>query len=200
MAIQAACLLFVWCVFITNAEAQCSSTTSHKKEVDGECVELFLKLQTALLVEKENRFVLPEIFYPESRVQPILIKVNYTVHFLDNNETNCTVENGTSFTFGWSQRSVYTYFHVAVINQLRHQLPFWVMGFLSPLLSTEPSLDALMWTGTKSQNLSFLLLNLKLDKCYQQENISQALYSVTEYVSLKLLYMSYAHEIIGART
>ena len=182
MAIRAICLLLASCAFITNTEAQCSSTTSHKKEVDGECVELFDELQSALLAEKENRFVLPEFFYPESRVQPILIKVNYTVYF---NETNCSTENGTSFTFGWSQRSVYTYFHVAIINQLRYQLPFWIMGFLYPMLSTEPSLDALMWTGTERQNLSFLLLNLTLDSCYQQDDLAQALYSVTEYVSLE---------------
>ena len=184
MAIRAApYLLFLLSAFVTNAEAQCSSTTSHKKEVNGTCVDLFDKLQSTLLNERSNRFVLPEFFYPESRVQPILLKVNYSVYFSDNIETNCRTENGANFTFGWSQRSVYTYFHVAIINQLRYQLPFWVMGFLYPWLSTEPSLDALMWTGTNSQNLSFLLLNLILDSCYPKEHIAQALYSVTEYVS-----------------
>ena len=178
---------------LTCSDAQCVEMYSSNR-VDTYCVRLFDTLRYALLESEVNRFILPEVFYPESRVQPNLVKVEYNltcpIECPENNNFSCTEQN--VFVFGWSQTPIFGYFHAAIVNQLRYQLPFWIMAFARPLLSSEPNTEALMWVG-KPGMLSLLSLTLELDNCsdIDHQNLEQALYSLTEYVSHIQVYLSH---------
>ena len=175
-----ACIL---ATILAYGDTQCVVNES-VHSVNPNCVKVVNRLRAAVFEDPGNKYILPEIFYPESRIQPHLLQVQYQLNY----SLNCSQTTNDSFTFGWSKTPIYSYFHAAVLNQLRYQLPFWVMNFARQNLSSEPDTDALMWIGSP-WSLSVLHLNLTLnDTCYDDDQLMKnALYSLTKYVSHKSL-------------
>lgn len=185
------CILQTSCV-----QSQCDVTNQ-------DCIQIFRKFQEALFNNANNLFVLQSVFYPPTQITPVLVKVIYKMNtniFCQGIEiVDCHIcqptacnSNG-SYTFGWTNREIYKIFHASIINQLRLQLPFWVLQISEDIhnLTEEYDVDAFLWDGEKqlpSVNLS-LSVDLPIDEydCIcdpMKYPIEQALGELTQWVSL----------------
>ena len=182
-------LVLIILAITNNVQSQCKFGEQHQN-----CAQLFRKLQRALFDNKDNLFVLQSVFYPGTQITPVLVKFVYKL----NTSSSCNdcifsqpavCGNNGSYTFGWTNRGVYKIFHPVIINQLRIQLPFWLLQLSENFynLTDEYDVEAFLWDG--KEELKSVNLSLNLDFCngdceYNSSNLlEQALGELTQWVS-----------------
>ena len=172
---HAVLVLVVIAVFLPAINSQCSDTTQHSPR--PKCIELFELLQTSLLLTKTNPFQLQSIFSPSSHLEPTLVNVSYTLNDTTGSTlcSNCTPSNPC--LYAWTKRSMYKFFHPAVVNQLQFLLPFAMMRFTYRALSDEPDLDAYLWDGDGS--LPSVGLNLTINSSSLSSDMQRYLQNCT---------------------
>ena len=183
---------------ISCAQSQCNISEPYQ-----ECAALYEIFRDALYnTSTDNLFLLQSIFYPASRITPVLVKVIYNLSIVDSckeiKSTSClnnepaSCSNDGFYTFGWTSREIFSIFHPAVINQLRFQLPFWLLQISEdvPFLTNSYNLEALLWEGITELSSVNLSLNVELTmdnfacQCYPSEKlIQQALGELNQWVS-----------------
>ena len=168
-------LLVVFAVLLPATNSQCSDTTDHSPR--PKCIELFELLQTSLLQTKNNPFQLQSVFSPSSHLEPTLVNVSYTLNDTTGSTlcSNCTPSKPC--LYAWTKRSMYKFFHPAVVNQLQFLLPFAMMRFTYRSLSDEPDLDAYLWDGDGS--LPSVRLNLTLNSANLSNDMQRYLQNCT---------------------
>ena len=193
-------LLFLLIIFATTSDvlSQCSIIQPFQ-----DCTNLFRKFQDALFENKDNIFVLQSVFYPPTQITPVLVKFVYklNINTCQELEVACPLSQSTSicndngsYTFGWTTREIYKIFHPSVINQLRLQLPFWLLQISENIhnLTEEYDVEAFLWDGLKdlpSVNLSLDIdLSDEEDFCecspMKEDLIKKALGELTQWVSI----------------
>lgn len=196
MGVRQLLLLLVGVQFISTAFCQCSEDKTHL--LDTKCIEQFFKFQESLLNDSATKYTLAQVFYPGSSIPPTLLYVAYNISFSNNKEqyrSGCNqpdlvdVTKSQELVFGWSDRSVYNFFHPAVINQLRYQLPFWIMNFSSAILSDEPNADAFLWEGLGSLASVTLNITVEANECLTHDILNSSVHELTEYVSCTSNYV-----------
>ena len=188
-------LLFLL-IFATtrDVQSQCSISQSFQ-----DCTKLFRKFQKVLFENEDNIFVLQSVFYPPTQITPVLVKFIYKLNInisCQGSEVSCPLSQSTSicndngsYTFGWTTREIYKIFHPSVINQLRLQLPFWLLQISENIhnLTEEYDVDAFLWDGVKQLPSANLSLNIELsdeqDFCECEDLIKKALGELTQWVS-----------------
>ena len=185
-------LFLVICAITSGVQSQCEFSEQHQN-----CAQLFRKLQRALFDNKDNLFMLQSVFYPGTQIQPVLVKFVYKLNISScqgpractfNQPTACG--NNGSYTFGWTIRGIYKIFHPSIINQLRIQLPFWLLQVSERLhnLTVEFDVEAFLWDGGRELKSVDLSLNLDLsnddcESCGSNNLLEQALGELTQWVS-----------------
>ena len=161
------------CVIVSCAQSQCNTTGPYLQE----CTALYRIFRNTLFNitnDDVNLLLLNSVFYPPTRVtQPALVKVTYQLNinpsyeelkldFCLKDKPSICNKNG-KYTFGWTSREIYRIFHPEIINQLRFQLPFWLLQISEdgPLLGDDYDVEALLWDGTDA--LPSLDLSLDVD-------------------------------------
>ena len=169
--------------------AQCD--VSHPEE---NCLTLWTAFQNSLLSQHNNLLRMDLMFNQPSRITPTVVKViyNYSIAGLNDCNSTCTNSN-CSVVLGWTAQTLYKYFHISVINQLRFQLPFLIISSLEgSLLKEEPDVDGYLWVGDNETLLPELYLTLDvtftpenntLDGCPSNEDITNALGELNHWVS-----------------
>ena len=185
-------LLLVICAITCGVQSQCEFS-----EQQQNCAQLFRKLQRALFDNKDNLFVLQSVFYPGTQIIPVLVKIVYklSTSFCQGTRA-CTFNqptvcgNNGSYTFGWTIRGIYKIFHPSIINQLRIQLPFWLLQVSERLhkLTVEFDVEAFLWDGGRELKSVNLSLNLDLsngdcESCSSNHLLEQAFGELTQWVS-----------------
>ena len=194
-------LLIIFSIIVSCAQSQCNISEPHQ------CAALYKIFRNALFTNTrvDNLFLLQSVFYPSTRVtRPVLVKVTYQLNIspsykelqLDsclNDKQSMCFRNG-KYTLGWTSREIYRIFHPEIINQLRFQLPFWLLQISenSPLLGNDYDVDALLWDGTKTLPLLDLSLDVDLSNyefgCHPTKQlIEQALGELNLWVSCTVL-------------
>ena len=183
---------------MSDVQSQCSISQPFQ-----DCTKLFRKFQEALFENKDNIFVLQSVFYPPTQITPVLVKFLYKVNIntsCQELEVACSLsqsaicnDNG-SYTFGWTTREIYKIFHPSVINQLRLQLPFWLLQISENIhdLTEEYDVEAFLWDGVKDLPSANLSLNVDLSdegvycECnpMKEDLIKKALGELTQWVSI----------------
>ena len=185
-------LLLVIFAITSDVQSQCEIS-----EQNQNCAQLFRKLQGALFDNKDNLFVLQSVFYPGTQIQPVLVKFVYKLNTSSCQESRaCTFNqptvcgNNGSYTFGWTIRGIYKIFHPSIINQLRIQLPFWLLQVSERLhnLTVEFDVEAFLWDGGRELKSVDLSLNLDFsnddcESCSSNNLLEQALGELTQWVS-----------------
>ena len=184
-------LLLVIFAITSGVQSQCEFS-----EQNQNCAQLFRKLQGALFDNKDNLFVLQSVFYPGTQIQPVLVKFVYKLNTSSCQESRaCTFNqptvcgNNGSYTFGWTIRGIYKIFHPSIINQLRIQLPFWLLEVSESLhdLTEEYDVEAFLWDGRKDLNSVNLSLSLDFSnsdcECSSSNLLEEALGELTQWVS-----------------
>ena len=181
-------LLLVIFTITSDVQSQCEFSEPHQN-----CAQLFRKLQRALFDNKDNLFVLQSVFYPGTQITPVLVKIVYklSTSFCQGTRA-CTFNqptvcgNNGSYTFGWTIREI---FHPSIINQLRIQLPFWLLEVSESVhdLTEEYDVEAFLWDGRKDLNSVNLSLSLDFSngdcECSSSNQLEQALGELTQWVS-----------------
>ena len=170
-------LLVVVAFGVLRINGQCSDCITHS--LSTKCIELFELLQTSLLQTKDNLFQLQSIFIPSSHLEPILINVSFSLNDTTGSTlcSNCTPSNPC--LYAWTKRSMYQYFHPAVVNQLQFLLPFTLMRLMKQSPSDdEPDLDAYIWDGMPN-SLPSVKLNLTVNSSTLSSNMQQYLQNCT---------------------
>ena len=179
---------------MSDVQSQCSIRNQSLQD----CTKLFRKFQEALFENKDNIFVLQSVFYPPTQLTPVLVKFIYKLNTscqelgvscpLSQSTLICN-ENG-SYTFGWTTQEIYKIFHPSVINQLRLQLPFWLLQISENIhdLTEEYDVEAFLWDGAKELSPAMLSLNIDLsnEEVYnpmKEDLIEKALGELTQWVS-----------------
>ena len=185
-------LLLAIFAITSGVQSQCEFSEPHQN-----CTQLFRKLQKALFDNKGNLIVLQSVFYPGTQITPVLVKIIYKLnrssscqrsHDCTFNQPTVCGKNG-SYTFGWTIRGIYRIFHPSVINQLRIQLPFWLLEVSESVhdLTKEYDVEAFLWDGRKDLNSVNLSLSLDLSngdcECSSSNLLEQALGELTQWVS-----------------
>ena len=168
-------LLVIAAASLPTINGQCSDLTTHSPR--PKCIELFKLLQTSLFQTKHNPFQLQSVFSPSSHLEPTLVNVSYTLNDTTGLTlcSNCTPSKPC--LYGWTKRSMYQFFHPAVVNQLQFLLPFVMMRFTYRSLSDEPDLDAYLWDGVGS--LPSVHLNLTVNSSSLSSDMQQYLQNCT---------------------
>ena len=189
-------LLFLL-IFATTSDVQSQCSISPPFE---DCTKLFRKFQEALFENKDNIFVLQSVFYPPTQITPVLVKFLYKLNTTCQGlEEACPLSRSTicndngSYTFGWTTREIYKIFHPSVINQLRLQLPFWLLQISENIhnLTEEYDIEAFLWNGVKDLPSAVLSLDIDLsdhdeqvsDPSLKGDLIEKALGELTQWVS-----------------
>ena len=187
-------------IIVSCAQSQCNISEPYQ-----ECAALYKMFQKDLFnTSTDNLFLLQSVFYPATRITPALVKVTYNLSITDSCEivesVSCPSDESTIcssdklYTFGWTSREIFSIFHPAVINQLRFQLPFWLLQISEdvPFLTNSYNLDALLWEGVRELPSVNLTLDVELTsdnfacECYPTKKlIEQALGELNQWVSLK---------------
>ena len=189
-------------VFVTCAQSQCNTTGLYLQE----CTSLYNLFRNTLFNSTDdnvNLLFLNSVFYPPTRVtQPVLVKVTYQLNiapsfeelkldFCHKDKPSICYKNG-KYTFGWTSREIYRIFHPEIINQLRFQLPFWLLQISenSPLLGDDYDIEALLWDGTEplpsldlSLDINLSSYKLKFNCRPTKQLIEQALGELNLWVS-----------------
>ena len=182
-------LLLVIFAITSGVRSQCEFSEPHQN-----CAQLFRKLQKALYDNKDNLFVLQSVFYPGTQITPVLVKIVYKLNTSSScqrsractfNQPTVCGNNGSLYTFGWTIRGIYRIFHPSVINQLRIQLPFWLLEVSE---SVDYDVEAFLWDGRKDLNSVNLSLSLDFSngecECSSSGNLlEEALGELTQWVS-----------------
>ena len=168
-------LVVIATVLFGPVRGQCSDSTTHSTR--PKCVELFEFMQTALFQTRENPFQLQSVFSPSSHLEPTLVNVSYTLNYTTGLTPcgNCTPSNPC--LYAWTKRSMYQFFHPAVVNQLQFLLPFALMRLTDLSLSDEPDLDAYLWDGVGS--LPSVKLNVTVNSSSLSGDMQQYLQNCT---------------------
>ena len=189
-------LLLVIFAITSDVQSQCEFSEPHQN-----CAQLFRKLQRALFDNKDNLFVLQSVFYPGTQITPVLVKIVYKLNTSSScqrsractfNQPTVCGNNGSLYTFGWTIRGIYRIFHPSVINQLRIQLPFWLLEVSESVhdLTEEYDVEAFLWDGRKDLNSVNLSLSLDLSngdcECSSSSLLEEALGELTQWVSVLL--------------
>ena len=133
------------------------------------CKRLFSRRRTIL-------FNCSLFFIPYSHLEPSLVNVSYTIYDTTGSTlcSNCTPSNPC--LYAWTKRSMYQYFHPAVVHQLQFLLPFALMRLTdSSLPAHEP--DAYLWDGIGS--LPSVRLNLTVNSSSLSSDVQQYLQNCT---------------------
>ena len=188
--------LVIISIIVSCAQSQCNISEPYQ-----ECAALYKIFQNTLFnsTSNDNLFLLQSIFYPSTRITPVLVKVAYKLNmnsFESLQSTACPSSKSSvcfrdeSYTFGWTSREIYRIFHPAIINQLRFQLPFWLLQISESIhfLTDDYDLEALLWDG--AQNLPSVNLTLDVDltnynfACHPTvQQIEEALGELNQWVS-----------------
>ena len=167
-------LLFLL-IFATMRDVQSQCSISQPFQ---DCTKLFRKFQDALFENEDNIFVLQSVLYPPTQITPVLVKFLYKLNInisCQGLQVSCPLNQSTSicndngsYTFGWTTREIYKIFHPSVINQLRLQLPFWLLQISENIhdLAEEYDVEAFLWDGVKE--LPPANLSLDIDLCDEQ--------------------------------
>ena len=108
---------------------------------------------------------------------------------------DCTEDLSQTVVLGWTSQSLYRYFHAAVINQVRLQLPYAILQMLEHNLEEEPFVDDYLWIGSDKLKLPEVHLSINvnfsdglytLSECPPKENIQKALGELTYWVGINL--------------
>ena len=147
-------------------------------EPQQDCITLFNHFQQALVKPSRhnNLFRLQAAFYPPSRLTPTLLNVTYNLNVTCTGfEESCIICNQTKgpYIMGWTPRGLYQYFHPAVINLLRFQLPFSILQLTQTALAENLDVDAFLWDGT-SVNDTLPSVNISLDVMLSLENFTSS--------------------------
>ena len=195
--------------YASSADSQCSTfsknTTYNKSEL-FDCWILFRKFQDNFVKQSYNLYNLSQIFFPASRISPLIVSVSYNVQ-LDI----CDWINHTK-VLGWTSKSLYSNFDGEKINKIPLQVPYLVLHLLECLseLENQPYVDDFLWAGgwrklpevhltlnVSMQNLTVTLHeydgfnwsrhNWSLSKCPSDETINHALEELNQWVSCATL-------------
>ena len=124
----------------------------------------------------------------------MLVRAVYTVNLTGIHD--CTEDLNQTVVLGWTSQSLYRYFHAAVINEVRLQLPYATLQLLEyhmHSLEDEPFVDDYLWIGSDKSKLPEVLLSINVDfsdgvytlsECPPNENIQKALGEITHWVRI----------------
>ena len=172
---------------VSTALDRCSGM-DHSPDI--ECIKQFFKLQESLLNDTATKFTLAQLFYPGPDISPSLLHITYNITLTGSESGRCQPDSDVlnhsqlhSFDFGWSDRSLYHFFHPAIINQLRYQLPFWIMNMSNAMISEDPTSNVYTWEGLYPLSSVTLNLTVPACECLNKTTLRASLYELTEYVS-----------------
>lgn len=162
-------LLMIFATNLTDVQSQCDITEYQN------CTKLYRIFRDALFNSSDNLFLLHSVFYPSTQITPVLVKVIYKLNITSCQEPNFDLtvcptyrskmfcERNDSYIFGWTNREIYRIFHPAVVNQLKFQLPYFILQNSEQAheLVKELDVDALLWDGTRK--LTPVTLQLDID-------------------------------------
>ena len=160
---------------------------SQPKEDD--CLTLFEAFRDGIFRQRDNLFRLDLVFNTPSGISPVLVRVVYNI-----NLTDCNEDLNQTVVLGWTSQSLYRYFHAAVINQVRLQLPYVSMLILERnRVEEEPFIDDYLWIASGKIKLPEVHLSINvnfsdgldtLSECPSEGNITKALGELTHWVSV----------------
>ena len=156
------------------------------------CLTLFEAFQDAIFRQHDNLFRLDLVFNPPSGISPALVRAVYNIKLTGID--NCTKDLNQTVVLGWTSQSLYRYFHAAVINQVRLQLPYVILEILEKHgLEEEPFVDDYLWIGSDKLKLPEVHLSINvnfsdglytLSECPSKENVQKALGEITHWVRI----------------
>ena len=158
-----------------------------------DCLTLFEAFLDGIFRQRDNLFRLDFVFNPASRISPVLVRAVYNIKLTGIDD--CTEDFTRKVVLGWTSQSLYRYFHAAVINQVRLQLPYVILQMLEHILEEEPFVDDYLWIGSDKLKLPEVHLSINvnfsdgrytLSECPSNENIQKALGEITHWVRINL--------------
>ena len=186
-------------IIVRCAQSQCNISEPYQLQ---ECVSLYEIFRSALYSTNNNNiFLLQSVYYPITRITPVLAKVNYNLSFFDSCKSDDCPTNPPHispcfkdglYTFGWTSKEIFSVFHPGVINQLRFQLPFWILQIADDVsyLTDDFDIKAYLWDGIEELPSLTLRLDVNLSsdnfacECHPSgQLIEQALGELNQWVS-----------------
>ena len=159
-----------------------------------DCLTLFEAFRDGIFRQRDNLFRLDLVFNPASGITPVLVRAVYNMNLTGIDE--CTEVNQT-VVLGWTSQSLYRYFHAAVINEVRLQLPYAVLQLLEHYMHSlegEPFVEDYLWIGSDESKLPEVRLSINADfsdgrytslsKCPSNETLQKALGEITHWVRI----------------
>ena len=182
--------------------------TSQPEKYD--CLTLFKAFRDGIFRQRDNLFRLDLVFNPPSGITPVLVRAVYNINLTGID--HCTEDINQTVVLGWTSQSLYRYFHAAIINEVRLQLPYAVLQLLEYFmhsLEDEPFVDDYLWIGLDkalpevrlSINVDFSNGGYTLSECLSNESIQKALGEITHWVRINLhvvfcrLYMLLLYQV-----
>ena len=215
--------------FACSANSQCStfSKNTHYDETDHElldCWILFRKFQENFVEQSTNLYNLSQVFFPASRIPPLIVKVNYNVQVEIICDNDFCINQAQCLELGWTSKSLYNNFDGEIINQIPLQVPYLVLHLLECLsrLGDQPYVDDFLWAGgwrklpevhltlnVSMQGLDVTLheydnfttplsrRNWSLSKCPSNETINHALEELNQWVSCECYVCIVSYQLQG---
>ena len=190
------------------ANSLCAIKTCYDETETSNCWILFQIFKENLVNQSSNLNNLNQIFFPTSRIPPVIVNVTYNVQI-----HVCGINHKQ--VLGWTSKSLYNNFDGEIINQIPLQVPYLVLILLECLsgLERQPYVDDFLWAGGQRklpevhitlnvsihQSLEFTLLEYDNFNCPSNETIKHALTVLNQWVSLELIFAyscSYLHASI----
>ena len=157
-----------------------------------DCLTLFEAFRDGIFHQHVNLFRLDLVFNPPSGISPVLVRAVYNINLTGIDD--CTEDMNQTVVLGWTSQSLYRYFHAAVINQVRLQLPYVILEILERhSLEEEPFVDGYLWIASDKLKLPEVHLSINVDfsdglytlsECPTYQNITKALGEITHWVRI----------------
>ena len=209
-------LVLVALVTWSSAERVCVVDYSDGAAMVNTCSKLYRNLESALVSNEVNLYILRKAFFPTPQAAIRLLKVKYMIDF-GPNITNATCPSiGDYFTdiinttttneieYAWSSSGMYTVIHPLALNLLQLQMPFVLLRairyFAYSSYDHDEELDTFLWDGSQSYELPSITLKIMVNslECLPSNDTFQdifreltAMVSITIILHLAMLSINY---------
>ena len=206
-------LVLVTLVTWSSAERKCVVDHSDDAAMVNTCSELYRDLESALVSNKANLYILRKAFFPTPQAAIKLLEVRYSIDF-GPNITNTTCPSiGDNFTdiinttttnkikYGWSSSGMYTVVHPLALNLLQLQVPFVFLRAIRSLAEHyhDEEVNTFLWDGSyELPSVTLYIMVNSLECLPSNKTFQEILQELTTVVSVYHSIMLSWHNIMYA--
>ena len=155
-------LVLVALVTSSSAQRECVVDYSDDAAMVNTCSKLYGTLESALVSNEANLYILRNAFFPTPQAAIRLLKVKYIIDFGPNitNTTCPSIEDNSTdiinttttneIEYAWSSSGMYTVIHPLALNLLQLQMPFVLLRAIrsSSKYYSDPEVNTFLWDGS----------------------------------------------------